>query len=138
MKKLILTLTAVASLTLVGLTGCSKTESGAATIDTAKVQAVFSAASAVDKAEVEKAITAVKAGDYSSALTSLKSAAANVKLTPEQQQAVKDLLAQVQAKLATATGDVLDKAKTAAGDAAKQGGDAAGKTVGDLKKAVGK
>jgi len=119
MKILILTLTTVAGLALLGLTGCSKSGSDAAAIDTSKLQSTFSAVAAVDKAEVEKAIGAIKSGDFASAVTSLKQAAANVKLTPEQQQAIKDTLAQVQAKLGAAATEAADKAKTAAGDLQK-------------------
>jgi len=120
MKKLLLTLTTIASLSLLSLTGCDSGGSGSGTvIDTSKLQSAFSAASAVDKAEIEKAITSVKAGDYASALTSLNAAASNVKLTPEQQQAIKDLVAQVQSKLGSAATEAVDKAKAAATDATK-------------------
>ena len=131
MNKLFLTLTIIAGLAAFGLTGCSKTESGGATIDTAKVQSAFASASAVDKAEVEKAITAIKSGDYAAAVTSLKQAAASVNLTPEQQQSLKDLLAQAQAKLGAAAGEAVDKAKDAAADAAT-------KATGDLQKPAAK
>ena len=122
MKKLILTLTTVAGLAMLGLAGCSKSGSDAEVIDTSKLQSTFSAVAAVDKAEVEKAIGAIKSGDFASAVTSLKQAAANVKLTPEQQQAIKDMLAQVQAKLGAAATEAADKTKTAAGDLQKATG----------------
>jgi hypothetical protein len=151
MKTAFLTLTAIAGLALLGLTGCSKnesagtttesggptadsrrttTESRGPTLDTAQLQSAFSTASSADKSEVDKAISAIKSGDYSAALASLKQAAANVKLTPEQQSAIKDLMAQVQAKLGSVANDVTKQV----GDAAKQAGDAANKTVNDLKK----
>jgi hypothetical protein len=130
MNTLFLNLSIIAGLAAFGLTGCSKTESGDATIDTAKVQSAFATASAVDKAEVETAIAAIKAGDYTSAVAALQQAAASVNLTPEQQQSLKDLLAQAQAKLGAAAGEAVDKAKDAAGDAAKQAGDAVNKAVG--------
>jgi hypothetical protein len=130
MNKLFLTLTIIAGLAVLGTTGCSKSESGGATIDTAKVQAAFASASAVDKVEVEKAIAAVKSGDYASAVTSLKQAAAGVNVTPEQKQAIQDLLAQVQAKLGAAASEAVDKVKAAGADAAKR--------ADDLKKSIGK
>lgn len=130
MNKLFLTLTVIAGLAVLGTTGCSKSESGGTTIDTAKVQSAFATASAVDKAEVEKAIAAVKSGDYASAITSLKQAAASVNITPEQKQAIQDLLAQAQAKVGAAASEAVDKVKAAGSDAAKQ--------ADDLKKAVGK
>ena len=130
MNKLFLTLTVIAGLAVLGTTGCSKSESGGTTIDTAKVQSAFATASAVDKAEVEKAIAAVKSGDYASAITSLKQAAASVNITPEQKQAIQDLLAQAQAKVGAAASEAVDKVNAAGSDAAKQ--------ADDLKKAVGK
>jgi hypothetical protein len=131
MNKLFPTLTIIAGLAASALTGCSKTNSGATTIDTAKVQSAFSTASAVDKDEIETAIAAVKAGDYASAVDSLKQAASSVNLTPEQKQSLQDLLAQAQAKLGAAATEAVDKAKTAAGDAAA-------KAKADAEKAVGK
>lgn len=131
MNKLFPTLTIIAGLAASALTGCSKTNSGATTIDTAKVQSAFSTASAVDKDEIETAIAAVKAGDYASAVDSLKQAASSVNLTPEQKQSLQDLLAQAQAKLGGAATEAVDKAKTAAGDAAA-------KAKADAEKAVGK
>lgn len=131
MNKLFLTLTIIAGLAASALTGCSKTNSGATTIDTAKVQSAFATASAVDKDEVETAIAAIKAGDYASAVTSLKQAASSVNLTPEQTQALKDLLAQAQAKLGGAASEAVDKTKNAASDAATKAAD-------DLKKGVSK
>jgi hypothetical protein len=130
MNKLFLALTITVGLSVLGLTGCSKSEPGGAAIDTAKVQSAFATASAVDKAEVEKAIAAVKSGDYASAVASLKTAAASVNITPEQKQSIEDLLAQAQAKLGAAAGEAVDKAKAAGDDAAKK--------AGDLQKAVGK
>jgi hypothetical protein len=131
MNKLFPTLTIIAGLAASALTGCSKTNSGATTIDTAKVQSAFSTASAVDKDEIETAIAAVKAGDYASAVDSLKQAASSVNLTPEQKQSLQDLLAQAQAKLGGAATEAVDKAKTAAGGAAA-------KAKADAEKAVGK
>jgi hypothetical protein len=131
MNKLFLTLTIFAGLAAFALTGCSKAPSGEPVIDTSKVQAAFSAASAVDKADVETAIAAVKAGDYASAVDSLKQAASSANLTPEQKQSLQDLLAQAQARLGAAATEAVDKAKTAAGDAAA-------KAKADAEKAVGK
>lgn len=122
MKRLLLTLMTITAAALLGLVGCSKTdsESGAGpALDTSKLQAAFSAVASADKAEIEKAITAIKNGDYAGGVASLKAAAANAKFSPEQQQAVKDLLAQAQAKLGAAAGEAVDKAKSAAGDLQK-------------------
>jgi hypothetical protein len=127
MKKLLVVLTATLGFALFGLTGCSKNGG----VDTAKVESTFQTAGQVDKAEVDKAVTCIKAGDYSGGLASLQKAAANVKLTPEQQQALKDLISQVQTKIA-------DSAKQAVDDATKAVKDGGSKAADDLKKAVGK
>lgn len=131
MNKLFPTLTIIAGLAASALTGCSKSNSGTTTIDTAKVQSAFSTARAADKDDVETAIAAIKAGDYASAVDALKQAASSVNLTPEQKQSLQDLLAQAQAKLGGAATEAVDKAKTAAGDAAA-------KAKADAEKAVGK
>jgi hypothetical protein len=109
MKKLALTLTAITGAALLGLAGCSKTssDSGAGpALDTSKLQTAFAAVSSADKAEIEKAISAIKSGDYAAGVASLKAATATMKLTADQQQAIKDLLAQAQAKLGAAAGDL--------------------------------
>ncbi len=123
MKTKVNCLLLAASLALFGWAGCSKSESGGTTIDTAKVEAAFSTASAVDKAEVDKALGAIKSGDYAAAMASLNKAVANVKLTPEQQQSLKDLIAQVQAKVSNVASQTMDAAKKAGADASKNAAD---------------
>jgi hypothetical protein len=129
MKKLLVVFAAVVGFAVIGLVGCSK--SGGGGVDTAKVESAFQAVAQADKAEVEKALTCVKSGDYSGALASLQKAAANVKLTPEQQQSLKDLVSQIQTKVA-------DTAKQAVDDTTKAAKEGASKAADDLKKAVGK
>jgi len=85
---------------------------------------------AADRVEIDKAITAVKAGDYAAAVASLKKAAENVQLTPDQQKAIKDLLVQVQAKLGPASGAVTEAIKKAGDEAGKAIGEAAAKALG--------
>jgi hypothetical protein len=124
MKKPFLILTVCAGAALLGLTACSKKE---AAVDTSKVESSFQSAPAADRTDVDKAIAAIKSNDYATALTSLKQAAANVKLTPAQQEAVKDLVAQVQAKLTAMGNEALEKTK-----------DTANKTASDLQKSLPK
>ena len=142
MKRLLFSLAAIAGITLLALTGCSKSDSGGSTsapaIDTAQIESVFKAVAAADRSEIDKAISAVKAGEYASALASLKVAAQGVKFTPEQQKAIKDLLAQVQAKLGTAANQATETAKKAGEDASKAVGDAAKAASDAATKAVGK
>lgn len=74
------------------LAGCSKSS----TIDTTPLQNSFKSAPAAAQTSADKVVAAVKAKDYPGALTELQTLATNAKLTPEQQQAVKDVMAQVQ------------------------------------------
>lgn len=122
MKYLIISLFASTLL----LAGCAKNEGGAP-VDTAKVESAFSGADSSLKTSLDSAITSVKAGDYSGAVTTLQKLAADAKLTPAQQQAVKDFLAQVQAKVTSAVQG-----------ATKGATDAANKAAGDAQKALGK
>ncbi|MDW8310662.1 MAG: hypothetical protein RMK20_14910 [Verrucomicrobiales bacterium] len=105
----------LAALALV-VTGCKK--SG---VDTSRLESSFKSAEAAAQTSVEEAVTAIKAGDYAGGLAKLKSVADRVKLTPEQEQAIKDVIAQLQQKL---------------GDAAKKAGQEAGKAVEDLQKSL--
>ncbi len=96
----------------IAVVGCAKKG-----VDTSKVESSFATADPATKGDVSKAVDAAKAGDYSSSLTYLQKVAAKAKLTPDQQQAVNDLIAQIQKQI-TAT------ANKAAGDAQKAVGDA--------------
>jgi uncharacterized lipoprotein YajG len=125
MKYLIISLFASVLL----LAGCAKQEGGA-TVDTAKAESEFASADAPLKATLESAVASVKSGDYSAAAATLQKLASETKLTSAQQQAVKDLIAQVQAKIGSAL--------KSATDAGKSAGDAATKAVGDAQKAIGK
>ena len=125
MKYLIISLFASVLL----LAGCAKQEGGA-TVDTTKAESAFASADSSLKTPLDGALAAVKSGDYSGAVTTLQKLSSETKLTPEQQQAVKDLLAQVQAKIGSAL--------KSATDAGKSAGDAATKAVGDAQKAIGK
>lgn len=104
-KWIVLTMAAV---TLAFL-GCSKSSSK---VDTAPVENSFATAEPTTKTTADKAVTAIKAGDYSSAVSELKTLASNAKLTPEQQQAVKDVMAQVEKAIS-------DMATQAKGEASK-------------------
>lgn len=102
----------------VALGGCKK--SG---VDTSKLESSFKSAEPAAQTSVEKAVSAIKSADYAGALAELKSIAEKAKLTPEQEQAVKDIVAQVQQMLA---------------DTAKQAGEKASEAVGDLQKSLKK
>ena len=98
--------------------GCKK-EGGAVSIDTAAIEKAFSAADSSLKDSAMKAVDAVKKGDYSGALTELKSLAANVKLSDEQKKTVNDIVAKVQKAVTEGLGKAADGAKQAVGDAQK-------------------
>jgi len=77
------------------LTACAKKSS----VDTAPLEKNFTSAEPTMQTTADKAVSAIRAGDYAGALTELKTLAGNAKLTPEQQQAVKDVMAQVEAAI---------------------------------------
>lgn len=99
--------------------GCNKSGS----IDTTALENSFQSAESTTKASADKAIAALKAQDYSGALSELKTLASNAKLTPEQQQSIKDVMAKVQQSIA---------------DVASKAGAEATKGVDDLKKSISK
>jgi len=100
------------------LTGC-----GSSKVETGKLESSFSSAQPATKSNVDAAVTAIKAGNYADALAKLQAIGAQAKLTTEQQQAVQDVIAQVQ-KLLTAQAE---KAQKDAGNA-----------MGDLQKSLKK
>ena len=95
----------------------------AASVDTSKLEAAFQTAEPAVKSAVDTAVTAIKGADYSGAVTQLQSLAGKFQLTPEQQQAVNDVIAKVQKALT-------DVSAKAAGDASK--------TATDMTKSLGK
>ncbi len=115
-KWTVLSMTAVA----LAFVGCSKSQSN---VDPAPVEKSFASAEPTTKTTADKAVTAIKAGDFTSALSELKTLAGNAKLTAEQQQAIKDVTAQVQKA-------ITDMAAKAQGEA--------GKAVDNLQKSLPK
>lgn len=87
---------------VVALIGCSSKKGE---IDTAKLQKPFATADAKVNGTVNKAVVDIQTEDYASAMTTLQKLAAETKLTPEQQQAIKDTVDQLAKKLG-------DKAKS--------------------------
>lgn len=95
--------------------GCSKQSS----VDTGPLQSSFKSAEPAAQTSADKAIAAIKAGDYSGALAEMKTLAGNAKLTPEQQQAVSDVVAQVEKAVADAAAKAKGEATKAADDLKK-------------------
>jgi hypothetical protein len=107
-------LTAVMAATL-AMAGCTKEGS----VDTAAFEKSFKTAEAAVQTSAEKVTTAIKAGDYSGAMAELKTLASNAKLTPEQQQTIKDVMAQVEKLVADAANKVAGEASKAVKDLPK-------------------
>ena len=120
--------------------GCSKDGS----VDTSKIESSFSSSDAQGKSEVDQVVAAVKAGDFAAATAPLQKLASNAKLTPEQQQAVKDLLTEVQdkvkeaaAKVGEQASEAAKKAQESANDALKKAQDGAGDALKKAKESTG-
>jgi exosortase/archaeosortase len=94
------------------MSGCNK-QGG---VDTALFERSFKSAEATVHGRADKVVAAVKSADYSSALAELKTLASNATLTPEQQQAIKDVTAQVEKLIA----DIAGKPVEVAGNALKE------------------
>jgi hypothetical protein len=97
------------------MSGCNK-QGG---VDTASFERIFKAAEANVQTSADKIVTAIKAGDHAGALAELKTLANNAKLTPEQQQAIKNVMAQVEKLVADAVSTVAGEASTAMKDIPK-------------------
>ncbi len=119
----------VLALAAVTLVGCSKSD-----VDTSKVESSFSDAEPATKSTMEQVVTAVKAGDYAGAVAPLQTLASNAKLTPEQQQAAKDLMVQVQEQVKAAAVKAGEQAKEAMENAADSTGKALEDIGGKLRK----
>jgi hypothetical protein len=96
------------------LVGCGKKG-----VSTSKLESSFKSADAATQSDVDKAVSAIKAGNYSEALTDLQRLAGKAKLTAEQQQAINDVMAQVQQKITEAANKAAAEAQKAAGDLKK-------------------
>jgi len=120
---------AIAAALAFTLAGCSKD----AGVDTSKVESSFSASDAQGKSDVDQVVAAVKAGDFAAATAPLQKLASNAKLTPEQQQAVKDLMTQVQEKVKEAAAKVGEQAS----EAAKKAQDSANEALKKAKESTG-
>ena len=111
MKTTRMFLMAVIAATL-ALVGCSKSSS----VDTSAMEKSFKAAEGATQSAAEKAVAAIKSADYAGALAQLKTLAGEAKLTPEQQQAIKDVMEQVQKAITYAAGKAMDGAGKAAAE----------------------
>jgi len=97
------------------VSGCASKSS----VDTAPLEKSFASAEPANKTAADKAVSAIKTGDYTGATAELQKLAAQAKLTPEQQQAVKETLAALQKQLADVAAKATKDAGKAAGDLQK-------------------
>ena len=114
MKTMNWPLAALAIMMLIA-SGCSKKSN----VDTAPIENSFSTADPTIKSLSDQTVSAIKSADYSGAMADLQKLAAQSKLTPEQRQAVKDVLAQVQNQLSDSAAKAGKDAQKAAGDLQK-------------------
>jgi len=105
---------AIMALTL-AMSGCSKQSS----VDTALFERTFKSAEAGVQTSADKVVTAIKVGDHSGALAELKTLANNAKLTPDQQQAIKNVRAQVEKLIADAASKAAGEVGAAVKDVPK-------------------
>ena len=104
---------------MLAFAGCAQKNA----VNTAPLENSFKSAEPATSSVVDKTVAAIKNSDYAGAMAQLQTLASNAKLTPEQQQAVKDVIAQVQRAIS---------------DAASKVASGAGKSVDDLKKSLPK
>ena len=97
------------------LPGCGKKDE----VDTAPLQQSFEGAEPAVKTAVNEAVSAIKSGDYAGAGAALQKLAGQAKITPEQQQAIKDVLAGIQKKLTGAVENAAEGGKKAMDDMKK-------------------
>lgn len=134
-----------------GLLGCGKSESpaegpssgpgGSASapaepaVDLSKVERLFESASGTVKTQWEQVVSAVKSANYSGALESLKTLAADAGISADQKAALNDLMAQVKEKANQAlrgAADAANKVINEATDAASEARDKANKAAKEL------
>jgi outer membrane protein assembly factor BamD (BamD/ComL family) len=99
MKKRVWILLAVMSLSL-AVFGCGK----AGSVDTSKLVSSFKSAPPAQQSDVDQIVSAIQGGSYSQAVTDLQSLASEAKLTPQQQRAIKDTIAALQAQMTKTAG----------------------------------
>ena len=95
--------------------GCGSKSS----VDTAPLEKSFASAEPANKAAANEAVSSIKSENFSGAVAQLQKLASQAKLTPEQQQAIKDTLAQVQKQLADAAAKLSKDGQKAATDLQK-------------------
>ena len=104
-------------LMIVGLffVGCAKKNN----VDTGQLQSSFKSSDSATQSDVDKAVASIKDGNYSQAVSQLQAIAKKAKLTPEQQQAIRDVIAQVQQQITAMANQAAAGAQKSANDLQK-------------------
>jgi len=113
MKRFALLFSGLMIVTLVFI-GCGKKG-----VDTAQLKSSFKSADSATQSDVDKAIASIKDGNYSQAMSQLQALAKKAKLTPEQQQAIKDVIGQVQQQMTAMANQAAGGAQKSASDLQK-------------------
>jgi hypothetical protein len=82
-------------------------------VNTGRLAASFQTAEPTLKAQAEKAIAAIKAGNFTDATTELQQLARRAKLSAEQQQTVRDTIAEIEKQVQLAASKAAADAKKA-------------------------
>ncbi len=115
MKRYAWVISGLMVITLAFFAGCAKKNN----VDTSQLQSSFKSSDAATQSDVDKAVASIKDGNYSQALSQLQAIAQKAKLTPEQQQAIKDVIAQVQQQIAAMGNKAAADAQKSASDLQK-------------------
>ena len=88
-------------------------------VNTSKLEKSFQTVESSVKSTVTEAVTAVKNADYAGALAKLQKAASDAELTPEQKEAIQDVVEQIKAAMAATVDKAAEGASKAASDLQK-------------------
>jgi ribonuclease PH len=81
------------------ITGCGSK----GRVSTSELQSSFKSAEPAMQSQVDKAVSAVKSNNYPEALSDLQVLSHKARLTPDQQQSLKDTMAAIQNKISSTT-----------------------------------
>ena len=119
----------------VGGPGASASAPAEPVVDLSKVERLFESASGTLKTQWDQVVAAVKSANYSGALKSLQTLAADAGISADQKAALNELMAQVKEKANQAlrgAADAANKVINEATDAATEARDKASKAAQDL------
>ena len=97
------------------IVGCAKKSS----VDTGKLESSFQTSEPATRSKVDSAVADIKSSDYAGAMASLQGLVKGTKLTPEQQEAIKDVVEQLKKLVADTPNITAEDATKALGDMQK-------------------